>query len=535
VNILADLNNSSEVAARLAAIVESSDDVIVGKTLDGIITSWNPTAERIFGYTASEAIGNHIRLIIPPDRWSEEEEVLALIRRGQKVEHFETVRRSKDGRLLNMSLTVSPIKDAQGRIAGASKVARDITDRVRAEKERAHLLASEKEARQSAEQANRLKDEFLAVVSHELRSPLSAITGWASLMRSGKLDEEQTARAAETILRNAQMQAQLISDLLDVSAIVSGRLRLNIRPFQLSSVVRAAIEVVQPAAQAKSIRFEVFMDPAAGPAVGDPDRLQQVCWNLLSNAVKFTPDGGSVQVRVRRTDSHVELTVTDTGKGISPNLLTVIFERFRQGDSSSTREHGGLGLGLAIVRHLVELHGGQVEAHSEGPGKGAEFIVRLPILIKGRSAESEEPSRILSSAGGIAGGAAMPSLTGLRVLAVDDEADATEVISAILSAAGAEVVTAGSVPEAIDLLERRRPDVLISDIGMPNEDGYDLIRKVRARSSDKQKNIPAVALTAFARTQDRLKVLSAGYQMHVPKPIEPLELVTVIASVTNKL
>ena len=395
-----DEANASVVAARLAAIVESSDDIIVGKTLNGIITSWNPTAERILGYAASEAIGQHIRLIIPPDRWSEEDDVLARIRRGKKVEHFETVRRAKDGRLLNISLTVSPIRDAQGRIVGASKVARDVTGRIRAEQERDRLLTSEKqarsqadEARMQAEEASRLKDEFLAVVSHELRSPLSAITGWASLMHSGKLDPEETARAAETILRNAQIQTQLISDLLDVSAIVSGRLRLNIRPSSLGSVVKAALEVVRPAAQAKSIHLEVSIEPTAHAVAADPGRLQQVCWNLLSNAIKFTHSGGTVQVRLRRTGSSAELVVSDNGKGISSNLLPVIFERFRQGDGSTTREHGGLGLGLAIVKHLVELHGGEVKVWSEGPGKGAEFVVHLPMLIGRHPAELSEKSK----------------------------------------------------------------------------------------------------------------------------------------------
>jgi PAS domain S-box-containing protein len=531
---LADSSTSLDVAAHLAAIIASSDDVIVSKTLDGVITSWNPAAQRILGYAADEAVGKHIRLIIPPDRWAEEEEVLARLRRGEKVDHFETVRRAKDGRMLNISLTVSPIRDAQGRIVGASKVARDITDRIRSERERERLLVSEKEARQEAEDANRLKDEFLAVVSHELRSPLNAITGWASLMRSGKLDQEQTARALETILRNAEAQNQLIGDLLDVSRIVSGKLRLNIRPFQLASVIEAAIEVVRPAAEAKSIRLQLLIDPAGGPVGGDPDRLQQIFWNLLSNAVKFTPKGGRIQVRLQRINSHVEVAVSDTGRGVDPKLLPFIFERFRQGDSSTTREHGGLGLGLAIVRHLVELHGGVVKAHSEGPGKGAEFIIQLPISIVAQSAELEDGARVHPSAGGIAAGA-MPSLAGLRVLVVDDEADAREIVSTILGQAGAEVATAASVPQAIYLIDQWIPDVLISDIGMPNEDGYDLIRKVRARSSDKRGQIPAIALTALARTQDRLKVLSAGYQMHVPKPIEPIELVTVVASITKRL
>ena len=522
-----------DTAAHLSAIVESSDDVIVSKTLDGIIMSWNPAAERILGYTADEAIGQHIRLIIPPERWSEEDDVLARIRRGERVDHFETVRRTKSGQLLNISLTVSPVRDAQGRVVGASKVARDVTDRKRAEAERERLLHSEKEARASAEQANRLKDDFLAVVSHELRSPLNAITGWASLLNTGRLDKDQTARAIQTIIRNAEAQNQLIGDLLDVSRIVSGKLRLNIRTFQLSSVIEAALEVVRPAATAKSIRLQPLLDPAATPVAGDPDRLQQVFWNLLSNAIKFTPSGGRVQIRSQRINSHVEILVADTGKGIDANLLPLIFERFRQGESGTTREYGGLGLGLAIVRHLVELHGGTVKARSEGPNKGAEFIVELPMLIASEPAEPEG-TRVHPRAGGIAGGA-MHSLSGLRVLVVDDEADAREVVSTILSQAGAEVAAAASVAQAIDLIDQWHPDVLISDIGMPGEDGYDLIRKVRARSADQRGQIPAVALTAFARTQDRLKVLSAGYQMHVPKPIEPIELVTVIASITRRL
>ena len=522
-----------DVAARLAAIVTSSDDVIVSKTLDGVITSWNPAAERILGYTAEEAIGKNIKLIIPPDRWPEEDDVLARIRRGERVEHFETVRRAKNGRLLNISLTVSPVRDANGRVVGASKVARDITDRIEAEKERERLLASEKEAREQAELANRLKDEFLAVVSHELRSPLNAITGWASLLRTGRLDAGQSARAVETILRNAQAQNQLIGDLLDVSRIVSGRLRLNIKPFQFSSVVEAALQVVRPAADAKSIRLESIIDPNAGPVTGDPDRLQQVFWNLLSNAVKFTPSGGRVQIRVQRVDSHVETSVADNGKGIDRNLLPLIFERFRQGDSTTAREHGGLGLGLAIVRHLVELHGGVVSARSPGEGKGAEFVVELPIALAPSAGLGDE-SRIHH--GAVASGAfPMPSLGGLRILVVDDDADARDVISAVLSQAGAEVATASSTPQAIDLIDSWGPNILISDIGMPNQDGYDLIRKVRARSTDRASQIPAIALTAFARSQDRLKALSAGYQMHVAKPIEPLELVTVVASLTHRL
>jgi PAS domain S-box-containing protein len=521
-----------DVETHLASIIESSDDVIVSKTLEGVIMSWNPAAERLFGYSAAEAIGQNIRLIIPHDRWGEEDEVLARIGRGEKVDHFETIRRAKDGQLLNISLTVSPVKDRSGKIVGASKVARDITDRKRAEAELERLLASEKQLRRQAEEASRLKDEFLAVVSHELRSPLNAITGWASLLLMRQLDD-RTKHAIETILRNAQTQTQLVADLLDVSRIVTGQLRLKVRSFQLIPVIEAAIEVVRPASEAKSIRIETILDPSAGPIAGDPDRMQQIFWNLLSNAVKFTPKGGRIQVRLQRINSHVEVVVSDTGMGVDPKLLPFIFERFRQGDSSTTREHGGLGLGLAIVRHLVELHGGVVNAYSDGAGKGAEFIVQLPTLVSARTSQPGE-ERVHPSAGGNLSGD-VPALAGVRVLVVDDERDAREIISVILGEAGAEMATASSTREALDLVERWKPDVLISDIGMPGESGYDLIRKVRALPAGKGGQTPAIALTAYARVEDRLKILSAGFQMHVPKPIEPIELATVVASLAKRL
>ena len=530
---MSESNAAPNVAAYLAAIIASSDDIIVSKTLEGVITSWNPAAERILGYTSAEAVGKNIRMIIPHDRWAEEDEVLAKIGRGERVDHFETVRRAKDGRLLDISLTVSPIRDIDGTIVGASKVARNITERKVAERELERLLLAEKRSRAQAEEASRLKDEFLAVVSHELRTPLNAIMGWASLLKMRNLDE-QTMRAIETIQRNAQTQNQLIGDLLDVSRIVSGQLRLNIRPFELISVINAAIEVIRPSAVAKSIRLQTVLDPAAGPVAGDPDRLQQIFWNILSNAIKFTPSHGRVQVRLQRINSHVEIVVSDTGMGIEPALLPHVFERFRQGDGSTTREHGGLGLGLAIVRHLVELHGGVVRAFSDGEGKGSEFRVELPISVASRSAQIDDEDRVHPSVGENLSGA-MPSLAGLRILLVDDEPDAREILSAILREAGAEVVTAVGAQTGLELVTRWKPDVLISDIGMPGEDGYELIRKVRALSPDEGGQVPAIALTAFARRQDRLKVLSSGYQTHVPKPVEPIELATVVASVTKRL
>ena len=527
-------NFPEEVAAHLAAIIESSDDIIVSKTLEGQITSWNPAAERILGYTAEEAIGQNIRLIIPRERWSEEDEVLARIRRGQRVDHFETIRRAKDGHLLQISLTVSPVRDSQGRIVGASKVARDITKRKATEAERDRLLISEKEARLQAEEANRLKDEFLAVVSHELRSPLNAIIGWGSLLQSGKLSAEQVERAIDTIQRNAQRQNQMISELLDVSRIVAGRLRLDIRPFLLIDVIEAALEVIRPAAEAKNIHLQSFLDPDAGPARGDPDRLQQVISNLLSNSIKFTPKGGQVQVSLERINSHVEIVVSDTGIGIEPEILPYIFERFRQGETGTTRQYAGLGLGLAIARHLTELHGGTIVGKSEGKNKGSQFTVQLPLLVALQPSEATHEYRAHPAAHMALEGQS-PSLEGLRILVVDDELDARELVSQMLRDAGAETAAVGDAAQGLQLVEQWKPDVLVSDIGMPREDGYALIRKVRALAPEQGGGIPAIALTALARTQDRLRLLSAGYQMHVPKPIEQLELATVVASVTNRL
>jgi PAS domain S-box-containing protein len=367
-----------DAAAHLAAIVGSSDDAIVSKTLDGVITSWNRGAEKIFGYTAAEAVGQHITLIIPSERRAEEDAVLARIRSGQSVDHFETVRVRKDGALIDISLTVSPVRNAAGQIIGASKIARDISDRVRGERERAELLAQAQAAREEAEAVNRSKDQFLAVLSHELRTPLNAIFGWARMLREGVLDDSIRTRGAEAILRNAKAQLQLVEDLLDVSRIITGNMRLEVRQVDVKAVVEAAVETVRPAATAKELELQSVLDPDPGPVMGASDRLQQVVWNILMNSVKFTPRGGRIQVCLRRAGSHVEIVVSDTGEGIAPELLPHIFERFRQGDSSSTRSHGGLGIGLALVRHLVDLHGGSVSAQSAGPGKGTTVTVVLP-------------------------------------------------------------------------------------------------------------------------------------------------------------
>jgi signal transduction histidine kinase len=400
----------------------------------------------------------------------------------------------------------------------------------RAAEERERLLLSEQAARSEAETASRLKDEFLATVSHELRTPLTAVLGWIHILRAGKLDDESATHALEIIERNARSQNQLIEDLLDVSRIITGKLRLDVRPVDPGAIIEAAIEAVLPAAEAKEIRLQKVLDTRVSSISGDSARLQQVIWNLLSNAIKFTPRGGNVQVRLERVNSHIEISVSDSGEGIKKEFLPFVFDRFRQADGTSARRFGGLGLGLSIVRHLVELHGGTVQATSSGDGAGAMFTVRLPLLaIYQRETDSE---RVHPTASDTHPSIEYPdNLAGLKVLVVDDEADTLELIKVLLGQCGAAVTTASSAAEALRQLERERPDVIISDIGMPIEDGFDFIRKVRQLPPEKGGKIPAVALTAYARAEDRLRVLRSGYQMHVSKPVELAELVTVVANV----
>ena len=840
------LNNlqSPELAPYwLSALIESADDAIISKTLDGIITSWNQGAERIFGYTADEIIGKSVTILIPENHLDEEPAILARLRAGERIEHYETVRIRKDGELIDISLTVSPIKGPNGQIIGASKIARDITDQHRAyraleetsqrlklameasrlgdtywdaktnvvtlseaaahlyelppeakvtrnelrnliheeDRDRAvrivekaianrthydveyrvihedgsevwvsakgrglytengeligilgflqdistrkatertlreqaealrtlnevgqiisaeldlhntvqavtnaateltgarfgsffynvlnenggsymlytlagvpreafehfpmpratdlfgptfrgegvvriadvkrdprygknspyygmpegHLpvtsylavpvvsrsgevmgglffghpdpnifterdemtvfgLASQaavamdnarlyeaaKKARAEAEKAaaeterlyrqaeesSRLKEEFLATISHELRTPLSAILGWARMLRLGQLSEENTAKALDTIERNARAQAQLVDDLLDVSRIITGKLRMDVRPADPNSFIEAAVEAVRPAAEAKGVRLQKVMDTGAIAIPGDPVRLQQVVWNLLSNAIKFTPRGGRVLIRSERVNSHLEIIVSDTGQGISPDFLPHVFDRFRQADQKTSRQHGGMGLGLAIVRHLVELHGGTVKAVSEGEGYGATFTVSLPIT----------PVYQVDASGGRVHPAArdlLPPddstdrLDSLRILVVDDEADTRDLLKQGLEYCGANVKVTGTAAEAVEMLMSMEPDILISDIGMPGTDGYDLIRQVRGLPANKGGKVPAIALTAYTRTEDRLHALRAGYDMHVPKPVELAELVAVAVTLARR-
>jgi signal transduction histidine kinase/ActR/RegA family two-component response regulator len=403
-------------------------------------------------------------------------------------------------------------------------------------KEREDLLERERKAREESEIASRAKDEFLGLLSHELRTPLNAILGWTRMLSTGRLDPEAIARGIETIDRNAKLQARLIEDMLDVSRIISGKLRLDAQPVDLTTVVNAAVDTLRPAAEAKDIRVQVVMDFGAGVVLGDPVRLQQVIWNLLANAIKFTPKHGRIQVQLERVNSHLEVTVSDTGPGVAEEFLPFVFDRFRQADSTISRRHGGLGLGLAIVRHLVELHGGTVKAGNRGDEPGAVFSVLLPLMVvrKPAAPTAEETVRVHPGMSGPVPFDCPPVLNGLKVLAVDDEPDARDLLAMVLQQCGAEVTTCSSAAEALAALERDGADVLVSDIGMPGEDGYSLIRKVRALEADRGGRIPAVALTAYARAEDRMQALSAGYSMHVPKPVEPAELAVVIASLARR-
>ena len=842
-NQFANLQSPELAPYWLSALIESADDAIISKTLEGIITSWNAGAQRVFGYIADEVIGKSITILIPPGHEDEEPAILARLRAGERIEHYETVRVRKDGTLIDISLTVSPIKGPNGQIIGASKIARDITEQRQArraldeasarlklaleaarlgdwswdaktdlvmmsetaadlfsippgpymtwtsmrdlihEEDREHTklavdraltqhtdydieyrvrnngrgevwisskgrgvydghgtltgmlgfiqdistrksneetlreqaealrtlneigktisaeldlhntvqavtdaateltgarfgsffynvlneegasymlytlagvpreafahfpmpratdlfgptfrgeavvriddvkkdprygksspyygmpeghlpvtsylavpvvsrsgevlgglffghpepgmfterdeiivsgLASQaavamdnarlyetaKKARaeaehaaaenerlyRQAEESSRLKEEFLATISHELRTPLSAILGWTRMLRLGQLSPENSSKALDTIERNARAQAQLVDDLLDVSRIITGKLRMDVRPADPNSFIDAAVEAVRPAAEAKGVRVQKVVDTGPISIPGDPVRLQQVVWNLLSNAIKFTPRGGRVQIRSERVNSHLEIVVSDTGQGIASDFLPHVFDRFRQADQKTSRQHGGMGLGLAIVRHLVEMHGGTVWANSEGEGKGATFTVQLPITPVYQVDSSGQ--RVHAGARELMPPDAPPDrLDGLRILAVDDEPDTRELLKQGLEYCGANVKVVGSAAEAIDALTSSVPDILISDIGMPGTDGYDLIKQVRALPPDRGAKVAAIALTAYTRIEDRLQALRAGYDMHVPKPVELAELCAVAASVARR-
>ncbi|HET7697047.1 MAG TPA: PAS domain S-box protein [Vicinamibacterales bacterium] len=696
--IARDLRDRARAAIadeRLAAVIESSDDAIITKDLAGIITSWNPAAERMFGYTAEEAIGQSVRMLVPAELQTEEDEVLARIRLGGSVDHYETVRQRKDGSRLTISLSVSPLRDEHGRVFGASKIARDVTERARlAELERIHArntaklgeigaavassldretivqkvtdvatdltgaeygaffynvtdpksgdaymlytlsgaprdafakfphprataifaptfhghgpvrlddvtadpryghnppyhgmppghlpvksylavpvrgrggsvlgglffahssagMFTEQHERLAAgiaswasvalqnaqlyadaQAASRTKDEFLAVLSHELRTPLNAIVGYSRLLRGGILAGDKAERGLETLERNATWLTQIVEDVLDVSRIVSGKIRLDVQPVELPVIIDNAVATMQPAADAKGVRMHTLVDPRVGPVSGDPGRLQQVVWNLVSNAVKFTPKGGRVQVRLERVNSHVEIVVSDTGIGVSPDFLPFVFERFRQAEVGTTRKTGGLGLGLAIVRHIVEMHGGTVEAFSEGEGRGATFRARLPLMSV--HPEAREIRREHPRTERLEPLTALGDLSGVHVLAIDDEEDALTLLRVVLETAGATVTTMASAARALERIAEVRPDVLVVDLGMPEMDGFALIERVRKSPDPDVRRLPAAALTAFARSEDRTRALRSGFEMHLAKPVDPAELVASVATLARR-
>lgn len=516
--------------ARLAAVVESSDDAIISKTLEGIITSWNLGAERIFGYTADEIVGQSVLKLIPPDRRHEEPVILDRIRNGQRVDHYETVRMRKDGSLIDISLTVSPIRDSTGSIVGVSKIARDISAKRQADRAIQELLESERSARKEAEKLGYMKDEFLATLSHELRTPLNAIIGWAHLLRRDASDQKLVQEGVLVIERNAKLQAQLISDLLDMSRVISGKMRLEVQSVWLPALIERTLEVIVQTAESKGVEIKTRLDPIPEPINCDPTRLQQIVWNLLSNAVKFTPAGGTVTVSLAKVGTNVEITVEDSGKGIRREFLPHIFERFSQQDSSTTRQHGGLGIGLALVRQLTELHGGTVRAFSAGEDMGSTFTVTLPLpadsahfhrAVDADAVEAHDSGQQASE---------LPDLQGLRVLLVDDEQDALNLLWRVLEDVGATALVATSAAEGLAVLENERVDVLVSDLGMPGTDGFQFIREVR----EKGIQVPAAALTAFVRTSDRTKALLAGYQVHIGKPVDPTEFLANIATLARR-
>jgi PAS domain S-box-containing protein len=514
--------------ARFSRLVEANIIGVILAAPNGTILEANDAFLSMVGYTREDLHNGAMNWsdMTPPEYVQQDQQVLQELALTGSCVPFEKEYLCKDGNRVPILLGAAQLETDQ--LAWVCFVL-DLTERKKIEA----LL------RQQAEElsrANRLKDEFLATVSHELRTPLNAMLGWATMLRSKQLDTATMNRALETIERNARAQNQLINDLLDVSRIITGKLRLNVRPVMLVTVIEAAIDSIRPAIDAKDIRLQSILDPAAGPVSGDPDRLQQVFWNLLSNAVKFTPKGGRIQLRLERVNSHVEITVSDTGQGISPEFLPYVFDRLQQADSTTTRAYSGLGLGLAIVRHLVELHGGIVYAMSAGEGKGSTFMVHLPVTIF--RLEPTDVERVHPAVSHAVPLTDAPQLNGSTVLIVDDEADARELLATLLRQRGAVVITAASAQEALTTIVQcpsdQKPDILISDIGMPDEDGYMLIRQVRALSPEQGGRIPAIALTAYARTEDRIKALSSGFQSHVPKPVEPAEFITVVANLIDR-
>ena len=517
IGILRDMRELDKARAYAESLIKNAPDPVFVSDLEGKILQANDAVSHLLGFRQDEVVEQSVSRFLGAD---ETREFVAALR--EVVEHgvSRNVRlhpRSASGEVISTTLNASALRDADGNVIGAIGILRDM----RAYEQVLHDLEDSRRELRDADQA---KDRFLAIVSHELRTPLTAMLGWVRLLTTGRLDDATSARALPVIERNTKLLAQLIDDLLDVSGIIAGKLRLEVGPVDLVAVIESAIEAVQGLADAKSIGLKAVLDPSAGSVAGDPGRLQQVVWNLLANAIKFTPNRGRIDLRLERAGAHARLTVRDTGRGISPELLPHIFDRFRQDER--TRQHGGLGLGLAIVRHIVKLHEGNVWAESEGEGRGATLVVELPLPIDDvhPAPKTATVYRRLESAS-----SRLINLAGRRILVVDDEADARDLLAQILGQAGADVIVAGSADEALETLRRWRPDVLVSDIGMPGDDGYVLIRKVRALGAGEGGQVRALALTAYARSEDRALALEAGFHTHIAKPVDPLELTALIA------
>jgi PAS domain S-box-containing protein len=508
INVLVDVTERKRferMQAHLAAIVETSDDAIISKTLTGEIRSWNHAAERLFGYTASEAVGQSITMLIPPDRLGEEDEILAQLRRGQRIDHYETIRRTKDGRLIDVMLTISPMRDAVGNLIGASKIARDITARKQAEQ--ALLELKDALARQLVEvqDADRRKEEFLATLAHELRNPLAPIGNSLHILRlTGDLNPA-AERIREVMERQFNHLVRLVDDLLEISRITRGKIELRKERVELAAVVRSAVEASTPLIEASGHQLALSLPPEPLTLEADPVRLAQVVANLLNNAAKYTERGGQIWLQVRRDGRDAVLSVKDTGVGIPPEMLGRVFDMFLQIDRQLGRSPGGLGIGLTLARNLVELHGGGIEAHSRGVGQGSEFVVRLPLA----TAESSDR--------GTSGSPAAESAVPRRILVVDDAQAAAFTLAKLLEKLGHETFAAGDADEALQLARRHRPDVVISDIGMPEIDGYQLAGMLR-REPGLERTL-LVALSGYGQESDRRRALDAGFDRHLVKPV----------------
>ncbi|HEV8188354.1 MAG TPA: PAS domain S-box protein [Pyrinomonadaceae bacterium] len=526
---------AEEATRRLEFHVESSPLAVVEWDTDFRVSRWSASAERLFGWKAEDVLGKHV------NEWrfvfTDDVDAVALVtnrqREGVEVQGITRNRNyTREGSILYCEWYNSVLRDERGKLVSVLSLVLDVTARQSAEEERAASLVRERDARQHAEEADRLKDEFLATLSHELRTPLTSILGWASMIRNGEVEGSNAARAIETIERNARSQARLIDDLLDVSRIITGNLRLDLHPLNLAPIVDTALDALRPTADAKGMKLQTRFVPGQCLVKGDPNRLRQVIWNLLSNAIKFTPRHGSVSIDLTCVESTARLTVSDTGDGISPEFLPYVFDRFRQAEGSISRKQGGLGLGLAVARHLVELHGGTIRAESDGIGKGAVFTVDLPLAQERRDpARAEERRREVERRRSRMGAV---RLDGVHVLLVEDDDDSRKLLGTMLKRYGARVTSTKSAAEALAVFEGELPDVLISDIGMPDQDGYELMRKLRALPPERGGKTPAIALTGYASRKDRERALNTGYQQHMAKPIEQADMIKAIAALVGR-